>query len=334
MPQLQPAKQAGDILITGRLPKPAHDLLAKYSTVRAPLQGDRLPAQELCKEIRTARALVCFLYDRIDRKVIDSAPHLRVIANVAVGFNNIDVAYAAARGIWVTNTPGALTNATADGTMALLLAVARHVVTADRYVRKGKFKNWDFYLFLGKELFGKKLGIVGMGAVGQAVARRALGFGMKTLYCTRSRLGDSQEKALGARRVSLSQLLRQSDIISLHVPLNESTFHLLGAAEFRLVKRGAILINTSRGPVVDEKALVDALLDGRLSGAGLDVYEREPAIEKELLDMSQVVLLPHIASATSTTRLNMALMAARNVVYVMRGKRPPNPVCVPERKPR
>jgi glyoxylate reductase len=218
--------------------------------------------------------------------------------------------------------------------MALLLAAARHVVTADRYVRKGKFRRWEFNLFLGADLYGRKLGIIGLGAVGQAVARRAQGFGLQILYTDIKRSGSAVEKACRARYVTLGQLLQQADFISMHVPLNESTFHLLGAAEFQQIKRGALLINTSRGPVIHEKALVEALSTGRLAGAGLDVYEHEPQVEKELLDMDNVVLLPHIASSTAETRLNMTLVAARNVAAVLQGKRPPNPVNDPLKKSR
>jgi glyoxylate reductase len=284
--------------------------------------------------VKNATGLVCFIYDHINRQVIDSAPALKVIANVAMGFNNIDVAYAATRGVWITNTPGVLTEATADAAMALLLSTARHVVPADRYVRKGKFKRWEFNLFPGADLHGRKLGIVGMGAIGQAVARRAQGFGLQILYADTKRSDSAVEKTSEARYVTMAQLLQQADFISLHVPLNESTFHLLGATEFQQIKRGAILINTSRGPVIHEKALVEALSSGRLAGAGLDVYEHEPQIEKELLDMDNVVLLPHIASSTTETRLNMALVAARNIAAVLQGKRPPNPVNDPAKKSR
>ena len=324
----------GEVFVTSRLPREALEILEKHATVRVNPHGDRIPPSILCRELKNAVGVVCFLYDHIDRQVIDSAPELKVIANVAVGFNNVDVEYAASRGVWVTNTPGVLTDATADATMTLLLATARHVVAADRYVRKGKFKRWEFNLFPGADLHGRKLGIVGMGVIGQAVARRAQGFGLQLLYSDVKRIDSAIEKALGARFVTLTQLLQQADFISLHVPLNESTFHLLGATEFQLIKRGAILINTSRGPVIHEKELVDALSAGRLSGAGLDVYEYEPNVEKELLDMDNVVLLPHIASSTMETRLNMSLLAARNAAAVLQGKRPPNAVNEPSKKSR
>jgi glyoxylate reductase len=288
------------VTVTHRFRDPIH--LEKFTF----LKGSLLHAA------RRSTALVTLLTDRVDGRVLEAGKDLRIVANVAVGVDNIDVEAATRLGILVTNTPGVLTESTADLTWALILAVTRRVVEGDRYLREGRYRGWDFDLLRGMELRGRTLGIVGAGRIGRAVARRARGFGMKILEHSRS------------RGVSLARLLKSSDIVSIHVPMNPSTRHLIGARELRQMKRSAILINTARGPIVDEKALVSALRAGRIGGAGLDVYEREPAVETGLLKMKNVVLLPHLGSATDDSRRAMLDTACRNVKAALSGRRPPN----------
>ncbi|MBI5776710.1 MAG: D-glycerate dehydrogenase, partial [Nitrospirae bacterium] len=273
---------------------------------------------EIRSGIRDAQAAICTLNERMDAETMAAAPALRVIANYAVGYNNIDVEAAKARGIVVTNTPDVLTNATADLTWALILAVARRVVEGDQLVRQHQWTGWSPTQMLGVDLSGKTLGIIGMGRIGQAVARRATGFEMNVLYWTRS---ERSPKELHAswQRVSFEELLRRSDFISLHIPLTPDTHHLINDAALRLMKPTAFLINASRGPVVDEAALVQALQEHRLAGAGLDVYEREPELQRGLRELTQVVLLPHLGSATSETRIRMGLMCVENVLAVLEG---------------
>ena len=247
-----------------------------------------------------------------------------MIANFGVGFEHIDLEAATRRGIPVTNTPGVLTETTADLAFALILATARRVVAGDQRVRQGKFQYWAPLLFLGQEVNGKTLGIIGMGRIGQAVARRAAGFGMKLLYHSRTRLAPAEEQSLGVSLQPLETLLREADFVTLHVPLTPHTRHLIGSRELELMKNSAYLINTARGPVVDEAALVAALRQGRIRGAGLDVYEKEPELSPGLADLENVVLLPHVGSATVETRTRMALMAAENLLAGLRGDPPPN----------
>lgn len=275
--------------------------------------------------IRDAQAVICTLNERFDRDLLAASPSLRVIANYAVGYNNIDLEAAQARGIVVTNTPDVLTNATADLTWALILAVARRVVEGDQLVRENRWTGWSPTQLLGIELSGKTLGIVGLGRIGQAVAHRAAGFQMHILYWTRSER-PLPPSAASWRRVPFEDLLRQSDVLSLHVPLTAETTHLINEAALRLMKPTAVLINAARGPVVDEAALVRALREGRLAGAGLDVYENEPELHPGLRELSQVVLLPHLGSATSEARIRMGLMCVENVLAVLEGKPAPNRV--------
>ena len=262
--------------------------------------------------------------DPVPAAVIEAAPRLRVIGNYGVGYNNVDVAAATKRRIAVTNTPGVLTDATADTTWALIMAVARRTVHADAYVRAGKFDGWRASLFQGMELAGKTLGIIGLGLIGQAVARRALGFGMRVIYAGRPRAATDVEAALRARCVPLEDLLRQADIVSLHCPLSAETRHLLDARRLALMKPTASLINTARGPLVEEGALVEALRTGRIAGAGLDVYEEEPRLAPGLAEMPNTVLFPHIGSSTLEAREGMARLAAENIRAALEGRRPPN----------
>jgi glyoxylate reductase len=271
-----------------------------------------------------AGAVICTLADRIDAALLSNAPHLKIVANYAVGYNNIDLDAARARGIVVTNTPDVLTDATADLTWALLLAVARRVVEGDRWLRTGTWPGWTPTQLLGYEVSGKTLGIVGMGRIGQAVARRAQGFHMPVLYASHRPV--TAPTGIDWNRRSLDEVLRQSDFVSLHVPLRENTRHLLGSGELAMMKPTAILLNTSRGPVVDEAALVSALHSGKISGAGLDVYEHEPAIHPELATMQNVVLLPHLGSATQETRIRMGHVCLDNIAAVLDGRPAPNQV--------
>ncbi|MEO6725747.1 MAG: D-glycerate dehydrogenase [Blastocatellia bacterium] len=333
------------VFVTRQLPQPVMDRLGNVCEVRIGTTHGELDRQALLEGVREADGLVCLLTDQVDREVITAATKLRVIANVAVGYNNIDVATAQQRSIFVTNTPDVLTDATADLTWALILAVTRRVVESDAFVRAGKFTGWDFEMLLGIGLSGKTLGIVGYGKIGRAVARRATGFGMNVIYCGRDDIAyrdNPQHNALitarqsvtgtlnqsaridglAARRVTFNQLIEMSDILTLHVPLAATTKHLINAATFSRMKPTAYLINTARGPVVDEAALVEALQLGRIKGAGLDVYECEPQVSPPLLKMSTVVLLPHIGSATHETRTAMAMLAAENAIDALSGRTP------------
>lgn len=280
--------------------------------------------EELIRGVRDSEGLLSLLTVPVDAAVMDASPRLRIIANCAVGYNNIDIEAARERGILVTNTPGVLTDTTADLTWALIMAVARLIPQADRFTREGRFRGWALDLFLGREITGQCLGIVGMGRIGKAVAERAKAFRMKTVYFDPHRLDPEDEKTLNASWRPLDDVVWEADVLTLHTTLSAETKHLLNAERLAKMNRTAIVINVSRGPIVDEKALADALADGRIWGAGLDVYEREPAIEKILLSLDNVVLLPHIGSATEATRLRMSMMAAENLVAGLSGQTPPN----------
>jgi len=267
--------------------------------------------------------IVSQLMDPI-RDTVLSTPGLKCVSNVAVGFDNIDIPAATARKVMITNTPGVLDDATADFAFTLLMAAARRVVEADSFTRSGRFRGWAIDMMLGQDVFGATLGIVGIGRIGRGVAHRAKGFNMRVIYYDPQPMPREAEEQLGATRVDLNRLIAESDFISVHVPLTQETLHLISTPQFNAMKRNAILVNTSRGPVVDEAALVEALNARKLAGAGLDVYEREPAVHPGLLAMPNVVLAPHIASATVRTRSEMSAMAARNMATAVRGGRPPN----------
>lgn len=286
-------------------------------------EGELPPPREvLLREVADVEGLLCLLTDPIDAEVMDAAPKLRVISNYAVGYDNIDVSAATARGIIVANTPGVLTDTTADMAFALLMAVARRVVEADRFVRAGRWKTWGPRLLLGRDVHGATLGIVGMGRVGAAVARRARGFAMRILYYDVVRR-ESLESELGVEWVDLETLLRESDFVTIHTALTDETRHLISTRELGLMKPTAILINTARGPIVDQKALYEALRNGVIAGAGLDVTDPEPiAPDDPLLTLDNVVITPHIASASIATRTQMAIMAADNLLAGLRGERP------------
>jgi lactate dehydrogenase-like 2-hydroxyacid dehydrogenase len=283
-----------------------------------------LPKNVLIQKLQNKLGTIILLTDQMDDHVLSQCPNLKIICNVAVGYNNIDIEACTRRRIMVTNTPGVLDDTTADFTWALLLATARRVVEADQYFRSLKWKGWGLMDFLGFDVHHKVLGICGLGRIGQGVARRAKGFDNQIFYTDVSRAASSIEEDLGARFVDKKTLFAKSDFVTLHVPLLPETTHYVSAAEFSWMKPTSILINASRGPVVDEKALVQALKEGKIAGAGLDVYEKEPEVEPELIQMKNVVLAPHIASASYETRFRMTMMAAENLVAGLTGKRPPN----------
>ena len=311
------------LFITHPLYPDAQSLLESCCDCEFWTRQQRPSREELLARLKDKEGLVCLLTERIDDDLLRSAPKLRIVANVAVGYDNIDLPACTRRGVVVTNTPGVLDETTADFAFALLLAVARRVVEADHFVRAGNWKGWDFDQFCGTDVWGKTLGIVGFGRIGRAVARRAAGFNMKVLYNNRTRASEQIEKELHAEYRDLNTLLAESDFISLHVPLNGDTRHLFDALKFSQMKPTAYLINTSRGPVVDEAALVHALESNKLAGAGLDVFEQEPSVHSGL-KRPNVVLAPHLGSASNETRAKMAITAAKNIVAIFQGQRPLN----------
>jgi glyoxylate reductase len=313
-----------DVLVTRELLPEAMEHLRSRVRVEVGAAGRDLSPDELRDKVAGKVGLLSMLTDAVDRSVLDRAPGLRIIANCAAGYNNIDLAAAREKGILVTNTPGVLTESTAELTLGLILAVLRRLPQADLYTRAGKFRGWALDLWLGKDLAGAKLGLVGFGRIGRAVARRAAAFGAEILYHDPVRLSPDHERFYGARYLDLDELLRTADIVSLHASLGPGTRHLISRERLGLMKKEAVLINASRGPIVDEAALAEALAEGRLWGAGLDVYEREPEIEARLLGLENVVLLPHIGSATYATRLKMAMTAVRNLLQGLSGEKPDN----------
>jgi len=312
------------VLVTRRIPEKGLDMLkARYETVINP--EDRvMTKEEIMEGVADAHALLCLLTDRIDSEIIDAAPNLKVISNYAVGYNNIDTIHAAEKGIAVTNTPGVLAETTADLAWSLLMAVARRIPESDVFMRQGRFGGWAPMLMLGSDVYGKTLGIIGMGDIGTAVARRAKGFGMRILYHNRRRRPEA-EREIGAEYVPLDELMRESDYISLHVPLTPETKGMLNRNMLELMKPSAYLINTARGEVIDEKHLIEMLRSGRIRGAALDVFQGEPLnVNPELYGLENVVLAPHIGSASLETRTEMAVMAAQAVIDVLEGKKPKN----------
>jgi glyoxylate reductase len=316
------------IVVTGRVPEEAVAVLRDAQhDVRTWEDDGPVPREDLLRLVEGADALVTLVTERVDAELLDAAgPGLRVVANVAVGYDNIDVPACAERGVTVTNTPGVLEEATADLAMALVLMTTRRLGEAERLVRSGTPWQWGMGLLLGRELRGRTLGVVGLGGIGTATARRARAFGMQVLYAGRRDAPADVVAELAARRVELVELLGSSDVVSLHLPYGPATHHLVGADELALLGPTSYLVNTARGPVVDEAALVAALRDGTIAGAGLDVYEHEPQVHPGLLELENVVLLPHVGSATIETRTEMARLAARNVVAVLAGDGPLTPV--------
>jgi glyoxylate reductase len=309
------------VLVTRKLPASVIEKLQTAADVEVYSADGTMPATELRTRVAGKSALVSLLTDAIDRSVIDAAADLKIVANVAVGYNNIDVAYARSRGVVVTHTPDVLTEAVADFTWALILAITRRLGEGERLLRRGEWKGWALDFMLGTELRGKQLGLVGVGRIGGAVAAKAPAFGMRVVY-TEQREIDLP----GAELMSLDRLLNTSDVVSLHVPLLPETHHLIDQRAFTRMKRSAYLINTARGPVVDEAALAWALQHHLLAGAALDVYENEPAVHPDLVQLDNVLLVPHMASGTTETRTAMADLAANNVLAVLAGRAPLTPV--------
>ncbi len=315
--------------VTNELPEPALARLRGAGELRGCAARTALPREQLLAQVAGADAVLTLLSDRVDAEFLRAAgPQLRCVANVAVGFDNVDLEAVARHGALVANTPGVLDDATADLTMALILAATRRLGEGERLLRSGRPWSWGMGFMLGTDLRGKRLGIVGLGNIGARVAQRARAFGMSVAYHSRRPAPEALVAALGAERLELEPLLGAADVVSLHCPLTEQTRHLIGAAELALMKPGAALINTARGPVVDEAALVQALREGRVV-AGLDVYEREPALEPGLAELENVVLSPHLGSATVETRTAMAELAARNAIAAVRGEPLPTPVELP-----
>lgn len=312
------------IYITSEIPEKGLEILKKEFEIKTNNSGKSLSKNELIAEAKEADAILPLLSDEIDGQVMDELENLKVIANYAVGYNNIDVQAATKRNIIVTNTPDVLTETTADLTWGLLLAVARRIVETDKILRNGNFEGWAPKVLLGKEVNNKTLGIIGLGRIGKAVAKRAQGFNMKVLYNKRNRLDKKTEEKLDVEYRDFENILKEADYISINTPLNKSTYHLFGAKEFSLMKNDGILINTGRGPIIDEKKLVKALGNEEIGGAGLDVYENEPEVEEGLLKFENVVLTPHIGSATYQARNKMAELAAKGAVAGYKRENIPN----------
>ena len=312
------------VLITRKIFDEVLTMVRQYFEVEENPSDAPFSPQVLIEKLRGKMGVIIRLTDQISDEVLSQCPDLKIVSNIAVGYNNIDVEACTKRGIMVTNTPGVLDDTTADFTWALILATARRVVEADQYLRALRWKGWELMNFLGYDVHHKVLGICGLGRIGQRVAKRAKGFDMRILYTDIIRVTTSVEEDLGAYFVDKKTLLSESDFITVHVPLFPQTTHYISKADFEQMKPTGILINASRGPVVDEKALVWALKEGKIAGAGLDVYEKEPEVEDDLIQMKNVVLAPHIASASRETRLKMATMAAENLIAGLLGKRPPN----------
>jgi glyoxylate reductase len=317
---------AKSILISNVLPQEALAVIPKDVTVDYNSSQTSLSKADLIARLRGKDGLICHIISTVDGEVLAAAPTVKVVANVAVGYNNIDVAAARRRGVVVTNTPDVLTETTADFAWTLLMAAARRVVEADHFARSGQWQRWEWDLLWGADVHGKTLGVVGFGRIGRAVARRATGFNMRVLYQDALRADAAVERELRATRMDLEPLLAAADFVSLHTPLLPETRHLMNEHTLRLMKKSAVLVNAARGPVVDEAALVRALKEGWIAGAGLDVFEDEPKIHPGLLPLKNVVLAPHIASASFDTRLAMATLAVRNCLAVLDGKPPLTPV--------
>ena len=311
------------VTVTHNFPEVALEKLRSRAEVFYNDSGNSLSSAELIDRAGKSDAMVSYLTDKIDAGVIDAGgDHLKIIANYGAGFNNIDFAHAQKKNIWVSNTPGVLHETTADLTWAMLLGIARRIVESDRFTREGKFHGWQGDMFLGGDVYGKTLGVIGCGEIGAAVARRALGFDMRVLYHQRTRLSEAEEKKLNARFVSLDELLKESDFITLHVPLTDQTKYMIGSDQLAMMKSTAYLIHAARGKVVDDKALVNALKNNVIAGAALDVYESEPALTEGMTELDNIIVLPHIGSASVATRDTMALLVVDNVFDALDGKTP------------
>jgi len=308
------------VTVTNIFPQVALDKLSSECDLK--INRTSLTKEELKQKVSGSDAVISYLTDRIDQDIIDRGTKLKIIANYGAGFNNIDVTYASERGIWVTNTPNVLHETTADLTWAMILGTARQIVSADRYTREGKFQGWGAKLFLGGDVYEKTLGIIGLGEIGRSVARRAIGFNMRTLYHQRNRLPKEEEKKLNVEYATFEKILRESDFLTLHVPLTEETEYMIGNDEIALMKKTAYLIHTARGKIIDDYALVAALREGRLAGAALDVYEAEPELTEGMRELDNLMILPHIGSASFETRDKMALLVADNILDALEGKTP------------
>jgi len=315
------------VIVTGRIPKAALEKLRAEHEVDAWDDEQSISREELLGKVAGADALVTLLTERVDAELLEAAgPQLQVVSNVAVGYDNIVVADCTARGVRATNTPGVLTEATADIAFGLILMATRRLGEGERLIRSGTPWKWGMFFLLGSSLQGKTLGVVGMGGIGQATARRAKAFGMEVVYQSRSEIDPAIAAELGARRVELDELLAVSDVVSLHCPYGPYTHHLIGAEQLAAIKPEAYLVNTARGPIVDEAALAQALREGAIAGAGLDVFEKEPAVHPDLLELENVALVPHLGSSTVETRTAMAVLASENTLAVLRGEDPVTPV--------
>ena len=315
------------IVVTRRIPEPAVEILREAGDVWVSPDDRPLEVSELHDAIAGADVVVTLLHDKVDDAFLDAAgDQLRAVCNVAVGFDNIDVPAATKRGVLVTNTPAVLTEATADLAMTLILAATRRIGEGERLIRAREPWSWHMFMLLGTGLQGKTLGVVGMGAIGQSLARRAKAFGMEIVYSDARQAPAEVEQELGARRVELDELLGMADVVTVHAPLMDETRHLIDADTLAKMKDTAYLVNSARGPIVDEAALVDALQAGKIAGAGLDVFENEPDVHPGLLELDNVVILPHLGSATIETRTAMGVLAAKNAIAVLNGDKPPTPV--------
>lgn len=315
------------VAVTGRIPEAAIEKLRAEHEVDAWAGPESISREELLRRVAGADGIVSLLTERVDGELLDAAgPQLKVVANVAVGYDNIDVPACTERGVTATNTPGVLTDATADIALSLILMATRRLGEGERLIRSGQAWKWGMFFLLGSSLQGKTLGVVGMGGIGQATARRAKAFGMEIVYQSRSEIDPAIAAELDARRVDLDELLAVSDVVSLHCPYGPATHHLIGAQQLAAMKDSAYLVNTARGPIVDEAALATALRDGVIAGAGLDVFEQEPAVHPGLLNLDNVVLLPHLGSATVETRTAMAMLAADNALAVLSAEKALTPI--------
>ncbi len=316
------------IVVTGKIPSAGLQVLRKAGLdPQAWSQDTAMSRQELLQQVKGAEILVTLLTEKVDSELLDAAGlQLKAVCNVAVGYNNIDVAACKARGVTVTNTPGVLTDATADIALALIMMVTRRLAEGERVIRANTSWQWGMHYMLGTGVTNRVLGVIGMGAIGIATARRAKACGMSIIYHSRSEIDTKIASELGAKKVLFDELLATSDVVSIHCPSNDSTHHLMGKAQFEKMKKTAFLINTARGPIVDEQALVDALRNQEIAGAGLDVFEFEPKVNAGLLDRDDVVLIPHLGSATTETRDAMAMLAADNAVAIANDRKPLTPV--------
>jgi len=314
------------VFVTRKIPDAGLDLLKEKYEVEVFSNTKNPTKEQLIEKAKEADALIPLLGDEIDEEVINKCSNLKIIANYAVGYDNIDLKAAEENDIYVSNTPDALTETTADMTWTLLMAAARRVIESDKYVRDLKFESWGPELLLGQKVYGKTIGIIGFGRIGQAVAKRAAGFDMEILYNKRTPLSDKEEKELKASYADLPDLLKRADFVTINAALNESTYHLIDKEELKMMKSCAVLVNTGRGPIINEKVLAEALADKEIFAAGLDVYEEEPEVHPKLLELDNVVLTPHTGSATVDARNKMAEMAAANVIAVLSGSKPVNQV--------